>query len=74
MKKKIGVHVDALVAIALVLVSAFGFIAWQRVEYSDLLQDNINRQWKQMLLETEVARLQVELRKALSSPPAIAPK
>ncbi|HET9404282.1 MAG TPA: hypothetical protein VFO57_06865 [Burkholderiales bacterium] len=66
MARKIELHLDALVAIALLIVAAVGFIAYQRHQYLDLLQDNIDRQWKQMALEFEVARLEAQLKKAAS--------
>ena len=69
MARKVELHVDALVAIALLIVAAAGFIAYQRHHYSDLLQDNVERQWKQMMLEFEVARLQALLDKAAPEPP-----
>jgi hypothetical protein len=63
MARKVELHVDALAAIVLLIVAAVGFIAYQRHQYSDLLQDNIDRQWKQMMLEFEVARLEALLKK-----------
>ncbi|MNC85043.1 hypothetical protein D3C83_06150 [compost metagenome] len=63
MVRKVGLHVDALVAIVLLFVAAVGFIAYQRYQYSDLLEDNVNRQWNQMMLELEVARLEALLKK-----------
>jgi hypothetical protein len=63
MAKKIELHVDALVVIVLMFVAAVGFIAYQRYQYSNLLQDNVERQWNQMMLESEVARLQSQLKK-----------
>ena len=69
MARKVELHADALLAIALLIVAAAGFIAYQRHQYSDLLQDNVERQWKQMMLEFEVARLQALLDKAAREAP-----
>jgi hypothetical protein len=67
MVKKVELHVDALIAIALLIVAAVAFIAYQRHQYLDLLGDNVERQWKQMHLESEVARLEALLRKAAAA-------
>ena len=64
MARKFELHLDALIAITLLIVAAVAFIAYQRYQYMDLLGDNVERQWKQMHLESEVARLEVLLKKA----------
>ena len=73
MVKKVELHIDALIAIALVIVAAVAFIAYQRHQYLDLLGDNMDRQWKMVHLESEVARLEALLKKAQAAqPPATA--
>jgi len=64
MVKKYELHLDALIAIALLIVAALAFIAYQRYQYLDLLGDNVERQWKIVQLNSEVARLESLLKKA----------
>lgn len=64
MARKIELHVDALVVIGLLFVAAVGFIAYQRHQYTELLQDNVGRQMTQLSLELEVARLEALLKRA----------
>lgn len=73
MIKKVELHLDALAAIVLLIVAAIAFIAYQRYQYLDLLGDNLDRQWKQIHLESEVARLEVLLKKATAKEQAAAP-
>ena len=65
MARKIELHMDALIVIVVLFVSAVCFIAFQRYQYSDLLQDNVERQLKQLSLEMEVARLEVQLKRTV---------
>jgi len=64
MSRKIELHLDALIVIVLVFAAAVGFIAYQRHQYSLLLQDNVERQFKQMTMELEIARLKILLERA----------
>jgi hypothetical protein len=43
--KKIELHLDALITIIVVFVLAFSFVLYQRYQYSDLLQENIDLSW-----------------------------
>lgn len=61
--KKIELHLDALAAITLVIAAAIAFIAFQRYQYLDLLQDNLQRQMQQTMLELKVAHLEALLKK-----------
>jgi hypothetical protein len=74
MARKIELHMDAVVVIGALFVSAVCFIAFQRHQYSDLLQDNVERQMKQLSLEMEVARLEVQLRIATPGKGAFSPR
>jgi hypothetical protein len=67
MIRKFELHIDAVVVIGVLFVSAVSFIAFQRHQYSLLLQDNIERQMKQLSLEMEVARLEVQLKRTATS-------
>jgi hypothetical protein len=64
MARKFELHLDALIAIALLIVAAVAFIAYQRYQYRELLQDNFDRQLKQVALEMQVAQLEALLKKA----------
>ena len=52
--KKFELHLDALIAIVVVFALIIGFLLFQRYQYSDLLQENIDLAW-------ENANLQVNL-------------
>lgn len=44
--KKVELHVDALAVIVLVFAASFGFNLYQRYQYSSLLQEHTQLQWK----------------------------
>ena len=44
--KKIGLHLDALIAIIVVFLLAFSIILYQRYQFSGLLQENIDLAWE----------------------------
>lgn len=67
MARKFELHLDALIVIGFLFVSAVGFIAYQRHQYVLLLQDNVGRQLKQLSLELEVARLEALLKRATNA-------
>ncbi len=67
MARKFELHLDALIVIGLLFVSAVGFIAYQRYQYSSLLKDNVGRQMKQLSLELEIERLEVLLKRATAA-------
>jgi hypothetical protein len=69
MARKIPLHLDALVAIGVVIVAAVGFIAYQRHQYLDLLEENLDRQVKQAKLEFQLARLEAIEKKCASKEP-----
>jgi len=69
MARKFELHLDALIVIVLLFVSAVGFIVYQRHQYSSLLKDNVERQMTQLSLELEVARLEVLLKRATTANP-----
>ena len=43
--KKIELHLDALITIIVVFILAISFIIFQRYQYSDVLQENIDLTW-----------------------------
>jgi len=67
MARKFELHLDALIVIGVLFISAVGIIAYQRHQYLDLLQDNLGRQMKQLSLELEVARLEALLKRATAA-------
>ena len=44
--KKIELHLDALITIIVVFILAISFILFQRYQYSDVLQENIDLNWE----------------------------
>jgi hypothetical protein len=70
MARKIVIHLDALVVIALAGAASVGFIAYQRHQYASLLQEFTQVKLGQFGLELETARLQALA--ARCPPPAAA--
>lgn len=56
--KKLELHFDAAVVIALVFAVAVGFIAFQWSQNSTLAQSNVDLQLKVVMLEVRQARLE----------------
>ena len=54
MKKQYTLHLDALLVITAVYLLAFGFIAYQRYQYADLLEEHVQLQWKAQDMEVNV--------------------
>ena len=46
MIKKVELHVDAIAVIVLLFVASFGFNLYQRYQYSDLMKEHVELQWK----------------------------
>lgn len=46
MVNKIELHVDAIAVIILLFVTSFGFNLYQRYQYSDLMKEHVELQWK----------------------------
>jgi cell division protein FtsL len=61
MKKKFTLNLDALLVIAFVFLLAFGFIAYQRSQYLDLLEEHVQLKWQAQDLEINVNYLRVRL-------------
>ncbi len=51
MAKKVQLHIDAIAAIVLVFLVSFGFNLYQRHQYSSLLQEHVDVQWKAQNME-----------------------
>ena len=45
MKKHFTLNLDALLIITIIFLLAFGFIIYQRNQYSDLLEEHAQLQW-----------------------------
>ena len=69
MARKVPLHLDALVAIGFLIAAAAAFIAYQRYQYLDLLQENLDRQVKQTQLEFQLARLEAIEKKCAAKVP-----
>jgi len=54
--RKFDLHLDALIAIVLVFVLAASFIVYQRQQYAEVMQENIDLIWE---VETMKADLQI---------------
>ena len=65
--KKIELHMDALIAIAVVFVLFGVFLLYQRYQYNDLLQENVDLQWENSSLEANLVLLTAQIDKCKSS-------
>jgi type II secretory pathway component PulK len=61
MKKFYKLNLDTLIVIAVVFIIAFGFIAYQRSQYLDLLEEHVQLQWQAQDLEINVNYLRIRL-------------
>jgi len=52
--KKIELHLDALITIVVVFVLAIGFLLFQRYQYADVLQKNIDLTWDNEKLKVDL--------------------
>ena len=52
--KKIELHLDALITIIVVFVLASSFILYQRYQFSDVLQENIDLTWENEKLKVNL--------------------
>ena len=61
MKKQFTLNLDALLAISIIFLLAFGFIGYQRYQYSNLLEEHVQLQWNTQDLEINVKLLKAQL-------------
>ena len=52
MKKKFEIHLDALIFIVIIIIVSFGFNIYQKVQYSSLIKDFVEAEWKAQNMET----------------------
>jgi len=52
--KKIELHLDALLTIIVVFTLTFGFVLYQRYQYSALSQENIDLTWENENLKVDL--------------------
>ena len=52
--KKIELHLDALITIIVVFVLAISFLLYQRYQYADVLQENIDLTWDNEKLKVDL--------------------
>jgi hypothetical protein len=61
MKKQFTFNLDALIVVSIIFFVAISFIGYQRYQYSDLLEENVQLQWKAQDLEINVNYLKAKL-------------
>ena len=44
--KKFEIHLDAVITIVVIFAVTIGFLLYQRYQYSDLLQENVDLAWE----------------------------
>jgi hypothetical protein len=54
--KKFEFHLDALITVVVVFVLAVGFIVYQRHQFSEVLQENIDLTWEVETLKVDLQR------------------
>ena len=54
MKKQFTLNLDALLLIAFIFLLAAGFINYQRSQYTDLLEEHVQLQWRAQNLDVNV--------------------
>ena len=52
--KKIEFNLDALIVVILVFVLAISFVVYQRQQYADVLQENIDLTWENETLKVDL--------------------
>jgi hypothetical protein len=62
MKKHFTLNLDALLVITITILLAFGFIIFQRNQYSDLLEEHAQLQWLAQDLEINTKSLKTKLK------------
>ena len=65
--KKIEIHMDALIAIVVVFALLAAFLIYQRYQYNDLLQENVDLQWENSSLEANLVLMTTQIDKCKSS-------
>jgi hypothetical protein len=69
MARKFSLHLDALVAIGLLIAAAAGFIAYQRHQYQQVAQESIDHKMEKVILEARLARAEALLAKCAIKEP-----
>ncbi len=54
--KKFEFHLDALITVIVVFVLAVGFIVYQRHQFKEVLQENIDLTWEVETLKVDLQR------------------
>jgi hypothetical protein len=62
MKKHFTLNLDALLVITIIFLLAFGFIIYQRNQYSDLLEEHVQLQWLAQDMEVNTNSLKAKLK------------
>jgi len=59
--KKFELHLDALIAVVVVLILAGGFIVYQRFQYAEAMQDNVDLTWEVETMKVDLQTMAVRL-------------
>ena len=59
--KKFELHLDALIVMVVVLALAVGFIMYQRHQYSEVMQENLDLAWEVETLKVDFQRMSARL-------------
>jgi hypothetical protein len=62
MKKHFTLNLDALLVITIIVLLTFGFIIYQRNQYSDLLEEHVQLQWLAQDMEINIKSLKAKLK------------
>lgn len=65
--KKVELHVDALAVVVLVFAASFGFNLYQRYQYSSLLQEHTQLQWKAQDMDFNLRMSKARLEKCTAA-------
>ena len=65
--KKLELHMDALIAMFAVLALVIAFLVFQRYQYSNLLQENVDLLWENSTLEANLVFMTTQIDKCKSS-------
>lgn len=65
--RKFEIHLDALIVVIVVFALAAAFLIYQRYQYSNLLQENVDLVWENSNLEANLVLMTSQLEKCKSS-------
>ena len=69
LKKVYSLHLDALLVLVLIFIISFGFNIYQKMQYSDLLQEFVDEKWKSADLQAQLDALNLSRKASASQEP-----